>query len=158
MLLRRAAPHHVLDTGPVVPAPVENDDFASGREVLQVALHVDLRLLPIGRRWQRDDAEHPGAEALSERANRAALPRAIASFEDDDYAEPFLLYPPLEMAQPHLQFLERLLVFVLFHELISPTSPRRREPPRCTRVLATRSRNRTARALPARTPEPRAQR
>ena len=54
VLIVRAEAHHVLDAGAVVPAPIEDDHFAGAREVLQVALHVDLasfhgRMAPGGR-------------------------------------------------------------------------------------------------------------
>ena len=42
-LLLGAEPHHTLDAGAVVPAAVEDDDLAGGREVRDVALDVHLR-------------------------------------------------------------------------------------------------------------------
>src|SRR4051812_48063902 len=61
-LLRRAEPHHTLDARPVVPAPVEDDDLAGRREMLDVALDVHLRLLALGRGSQRDHLEDTGTD------------------------------------------------------------------------------------------------
>ena len=47
VLVVGAEPHDVLDAGAVVPAAIEDDDFASGGEVLEVPLHVDLALLAV---------------------------------------------------------------------------------------------------------------
>ena len=87
VLLLRAEAHHVLDAGAVVPAAIEDDDFAGGGEVRQVPLHVHLGLLAIGRRRQRDDPEDARAHALGDRLDRAALARGVTSLEDDDDAQ-----------------------------------------------------------------------
>ena len=115
MLLRRGEAHDVFDARPVVPAAVEDDDFASRREVLHVPLHVHLCLFAIGRRRQRDDPEDAGADPFGDRANRAALACAVAPFEDDDDAQPFLLDPALKVAQADLQFLQLFFVLRPFH-------------------------------------------
>ena len=47
----------------------------AGGKVRDVALHVHLRLLALGGRGQRDDAEHPGADPLGDRLDRPALAR-----------------------------------------------------------------------------------
>src|SRR5271169_2647074 len=44
-LLFRAEAHHLLDSGPVVPRTVEEDDLARRREMRDVALDVNLSLL-----------------------------------------------------------------------------------------------------------------
>src|SRR5271157_207849 len=41
--------HHVLNSGAVVPAPVEDDDFTPGGQLFNVALGMELRLLSLGR-------------------------------------------------------------------------------------------------------------
>ncbi len=40
MLCLRTKAHHVFDTGPIVPAAIENDDFTCRGEVSEVALHI----------------------------------------------------------------------------------------------------------------------
>ena len=115
MLFLRAEPHHVLDAGAVVPAPIEDDDLASGREMLQVALQVHLGLLPVGGGRQGDDPEHARTETLGDRANRAPFSCPVTSLEHDDDAQALLLDPPLQMAQPHLQLPQFLLVLRSFH-------------------------------------------
>jgi hypothetical protein len=42
-----AEPHDPLDPSPVVPGPVEQDELAGGGEMGDVALDVELALLPI---------------------------------------------------------------------------------------------------------------
>ena len=74
--------------------------------MLQVALHVDLGLLAVRRRRQRDDAEDARADALGERADRAALAGGVASLEDDDDAQALFLHPPLQVAEPDLELPE----------------------------------------------------
>ena len=87
VLLVGAEAHDVLDAGAVVPAPVEDDDFARGGEMLHVPLQVHLRLLAV--RWgrQRHDPEDARADALGDRLDRAALAGAVAPLEHDDDAQ-----------------------------------------------------------------------
>ena len=99
VLFLRAEAHDVFDAGAVVPTAVEDHDLARRRKVLHVTLHVHLRLLAVGRRGQRDDAEHARADPLGDGADGAALARGVAAFEDDDDAQPLVLDPLLEIAQ-----------------------------------------------------------
>ena len=46
-----------------VPAAIEDHDLATGRKVLDVPLRVELGLLPLRRRRQRDDAKHAGGKS-----------------------------------------------------------------------------------------------
>ncbi len=82
-LLRRAEPHHGLDTGAVVPAAIEDHDLAGGREVLDVALDVHLRLLALGRSRKRDHAERARTHPLGDALDGAALAGGVTAFEDD---------------------------------------------------------------------------
>ena len=82
-LLLGAEAHDPLDAGPVVPTAVEDDDLAGSREVRDVALHVHLRLLALGRRGQRHDAETRGTHPFGDRFDRPALAGGVAAFEDD---------------------------------------------------------------------------
>ena len=56
-MLIGAEPHDVLHTGPVVVAPVEDDDLAGRREMRHVALQVHLGFLPVRGRRQGRNAE-----------------------------------------------------------------------------------------------------
>src|SRR5262249_27362720 len=103
VLVIAAEAHHTLDPGAVVPAAIKDDDLPAGRKMLHVALNEHLTLLTVGRRRQGDDAEDARAHLFGERANRAALSRAIAAFEDDDDALLLLLDPLLQVAQLRLQ-------------------------------------------------------
>jgi hypothetical protein len=70
----------------------------------EIALKVQLRLLAVGRRRQRHHPEHPGADPLCDRLDRAAFPGGVASFEDDDDPQAMMLGPLLQCAQLYLQF------------------------------------------------------
>ena len=103
MFVRRTESHDVLDAGAVVPAAVEDDDFTSGREMLDVALEEYLGFVPIGRSGKGDDSEHAGADLLGDRLDGTSLARGIAAFEKDDGAQPLLFDPLLEMTKANLK-------------------------------------------------------
>ena len=119
VLLVRAETHHVLDAGAVVPAPVEDDHFAGGGKVLQVALHVDLALFTVGRRREGDDPEHARADTLGDGADRPALAGPVTSLEHDDDTKALFLDPSLQMAQPHLELPNSFSYFCRFIGLSS---------------------------------------
>ena len=102
-LLLGAEAHHALDAGAVVPAPVEDHDLARGRQMRQIALDVHLRLLALGRRGQRDDAEDARADALGDRLDRAALAGAVAPLEDDADLQALVHDPFLQLDQLDMQ-------------------------------------------------------
>ena len=49
-LLRRTKAHHPFDAGAVIPAAIENHDFAGRREMLDIALKVKLAFFALGGR------------------------------------------------------------------------------------------------------------
>ena len=100
--------------GAVVPTAVEDHDFARGREMLHVALHVHLRLLAVGRRGQRHEAEHARADALGDGLDGAAFAGGVAALEDDDHAQALVFDPFLKLAQLGLELAQFLLVFLRF--------------------------------------------
>ncbi len=110
VLVRRAEAHHVLDAGPVVPAPVEDRDLARGRQLGDVALEVPLAALALGRRGQSDDPRHARVEVLGDPLDHAALACGVAALEDDD--EPLALrpHPLLQLHELRLEALELALV------------------------------------------------
>src|SRR5262249_53509999 len=73
VLLLGAEAHDMFDTGPVVPAAVEDHDFAGRRQMRDIALEIQLAFLAVGRRRQRDRAEHPRADPLGDRLDCPAL-------------------------------------------------------------------------------------
>src|SRR6516164_6222521 len=115
VLVLRAELHYILDAGPVVPAAVEDDDFAGRREVLEVALHVQLGLLPVRRGRQGHEAEHARAHPLRDGLNGPALARGVAPLEHDDHAQPLVDNPVLKPAQLGLQLPQFLLVLLALH-------------------------------------------
>jgi hypothetical protein len=72
-----ALSHDYFHAGPIVPAPVENDDFTGTREVLDKTLAVNLCLFPIRRSSQRHYPEHAGADSLGYGLDYATLARGI---------------------------------------------------------------------------------
>ena len=107
-----AEPHHALDARAVVPAAVEDHDFARRRQVLHVALDVHLALLALGRRRQRNDAEHARTDPFGDRLDRAALAGGVAAFEHDADLEPLVDDPLLQLDQLDVQPLELFLVIL----------------------------------------------
>jgi hypothetical protein len=112
-LLRRAETHHPLDPGAVVPAAIEDHDFAGRREMAEVALDVHLALLTLGRRGERDDAKHARAHALGDRFDRPAFSGAIAPLEDDADLESLVDHPLLQLDQFDVEALQLLRVVLV---------------------------------------------
>ena len=141
-LLRGAEAHDRLDAGAVVPAAVEDHDLAGRGEVRDVALDVHLRLLALGRRGERDDAEDARADALGDPLDRAALARRVAPFEDDADLRPGRLDPLLEGDELAVQALQLLLVALRPSFPGAPSSapfdPGSRHGSGCERVLGRR--------------------
>ncbi len=108
-----AEAHHVLHAGPVVPAAIEDHDLSARRQLRDIALHIHLRLLSLGRGRQGDQAEHPRAYPLGDALDDAALPGRIATFEDNDDLRAGLLHPLLQLHQLNLQLVELALVVFL---------------------------------------------
>src|SRR3954469_25486932 len=98
MLLFGTEPHHMFDAGAIVPAAVEDDDFARGWEMSHVSLNIQLRLFAIGWGGQGSDAEYPGADAFCNRLDRAAFPGRISALENNDNPQAFGFYPLLQSA------------------------------------------------------------
>ena len=109
--------HHVLNTGAVIPAPVEDDDFTSGRQLFNVALSMELRLLPFGRRGEGDHAKDARADTLYDALDHAALAGSVSSFEDDNNPGVGRLDPVLELDQLNLQ-LEKFGLVLFFADLL----------------------------------------
>ena len=100
-----AKAHHAFDPGAVVPTAVENDDFAGGGKVCDVALHVHHGFLAVRRRGQGDDAEDARADPLGDGADGAPLAGGVAAFRTGRSRGVLLFYPILEMAKFFLEFL-----------------------------------------------------
>jgi hypothetical protein len=116
-LLHRAELHDPLDAGAVVPAAIEDHDFARGGQVSHIALNIHLRLLALGRRGQRDDAIDARADPLRDRLDDAALAGAVSAFEHDNDFQSLGDDPELQLDQFAVQLGELALV-VLAAELL----------------------------------------
>ena len=98
-----AKPHDPLDAGAVVPAAVEQHDFAAGRQMRDVALEIPLRALALARRRQRRDATDPRIEPLGDALDDAALAGGIPALENHHHLELVVLHPALQFHQFALQ-------------------------------------------------------
>ena len=104
MLLFADESHDIFNAGAVVPASVEDHDFARCRKMLDVALNIHLGLFAIRWSRERDDAKDARAYPLREGLDGTALPRGVTTFEYDDDSQSLLLDPFLQMAQADLEF------------------------------------------------------
>ena len=98
-----AEPHDAFDAGAVVPAAVEQHDFAAGRQVRGVALEIPLAPLAFIRRRQRGNAADARVEALGDPLDHAALAGGITAFEDHDDLLLVVRDPVLQLHQLALQ-------------------------------------------------------
>src|SRR5215471_11842408 len=114
-LFFRAEAHNPLDSGPVVPRAVEEDDLACRREMCDVALRVDLRLLAVGGRGQCHVPVDARARAGGDPADHAPLAGRVPALEDHDDACPRGLDPSLQTGKLDLELRELLLEFLALH-------------------------------------------
>ena len=115
VLVVAAEPHDPLDPCPVVPGPIEQDDLAGCGEMGEVALDVQLALLPIRGRGQCDVLEHAGAAALHDAADHAALAGGVPPLEHDDHPRALGHRPRLQPRQLDLQLREFFLELLARH-------------------------------------------
>src|SRR5258708_11688452 len=98
MLLRRTESHHLLDTPPVVPGPVEQDDLTPRRQMRDIALVVPLPALPLGGCRQRGYPRDARAQIFGDALDGPTLARGVATFKYDHDPGPGFPGPFLE---PH---------------------------------------------------------
>ncbi len=116
-LFRRGKPHHPLHTRAVVPAAVKDHHFAGSRQMRNVALDVHLRLLALGRRRQRHDAEDARAGAFRDPLDDATLAGRVASFEQHADLGPADLDPLLQLDELNLKGLQLPFKLLVAHAL-----------------------------------------
>src|SRR5246127_3321968 len=73
VLLVAAKTHYTLNERAIVPAAIENCDFASRRHFLHVTLCIQLRLFTLVRRRQCDVAKHTWTDAFHQPMDHPAL-------------------------------------------------------------------------------------
>ncbi|ENN83982.1 hypothetical protein RHSP_70511 [Rhizobium freirei PRF 81] len=117
VLFRRAKAHNRLDTGAVVPGAVEQHEFASGRELRNVALEVPLPSLTVRRLGQRHDTRQARVHVSRCRRDRAALAGGVAPFEQRHHPLAGRLQPELHLDKLDLQRLQ-LVEILLFLDLL----------------------------------------
>ena len=108
--VHRAELHHPLDAGSIVPAAVEDHDLAGGGHMAHVALDIHLRLFPLGRRGQRDDAEDARTDALGDRLDHPALAGAVAALEQHADLQALVDDPELQLDEFGVQARELTLI------------------------------------------------
>ena len=118
-LLHRAELHDPLDASAVIPAAVEDHDFARGRQMPHVALDIHLRLLAFGRRGQRDDAKNTRADAFGDRLDHPALAGAVAAFEHNADFEALGDDPKLQLDEFAMQTRQFPLIGLVVELLVS---------------------------------------
>src|SRR5262249_5115891 len=91
----------------------------------QIALHVHLALLALGRRWQRDDTENARAHAVRDRLDRSALAGPVAALEHDADSQAFADHPFLQLDQFGVQTGKRFLVGLALELSVFFRDPRR---------------------------------
>src|SRR5579871_1164492 len=115
-----AESHDMLDACPVVPAAIEQHDFAAGGKVRDVALEIPLGLFALGRSAQRHHAANAWIEALGDSLDGPALARRISAFEQHDHSQPLEPHPFLQLHQLDLQPAQVLLVVAAWLEREMP--------------------------------------
>src|SRR5262249_44099775 len=103
VLFLGAEAHHEFNSGPIVPAAIENDDLSRRREVLHVSLHVHLGLFTIRRGGQRDQPEDARTDTLGDGPDGATLAGAIAPLKYDHHAQALVFDPILQFAKLGLE-------------------------------------------------------
>jgi hypothetical protein len=102
-----------LSAQPASAIAIEDHDLARCRQMAYVALQIHLRLLPLGRRGQRHDAEDARTDALGDRLDRPTLAGAVAALEDDAHLEAGVLDPFLQSHELDVQAFHDLRVFLV---------------------------------------------
>src|SRR6187551_3160190 len=83
MLLGCTESHHLFDTRPVVPGPVEQDDLTPRRQLRYIALVVPLPALPVGGCRQRGYPRNARAQIFRDALDRPTLAGSVTTFEND---------------------------------------------------------------------------
>ena len=118
VFLIAAKAHHPFDAGPVIPGAIEQDDFAVGRQMLDIALKIPLTTLDVGRLLQSNNASTAWVEVFHEAFDRSTLTRRIPPFKEDDDLLSSLLDPGLKLEQLHLQAEFLALVILALHQVL----------------------------------------
>ena len=102
-LLGRAESHHVFHPGAVIPTAIEEQNLASGGEVLHIALEIPLGLLLIRGCAQRHYPATAWVEGLGYPLDRSALASGVPPFKEQDDAIAAVFDPVLHLDQLHLE-------------------------------------------------------
>src|SRR6516162_6217855 len=92
VLLLVAEAHDVFHPGAVVPTAVKDDDLPGSGKMRDIALHVQLGLLPVRRSRECDESEDARAYPFRDGLDGSTLAGGIATLEDDDHAQALRLH------------------------------------------------------------------
>ena len=81
----------------MIVIPESMNDFPGGREMLDIALEVDLRALPLSRRGQGDEPERARADGFDNAFEDAAFAGCIPALEEDNNPCAGMLDPVLHL-------------------------------------------------------------
>jgi predicted tellurium resistance membrane protein TerC len=115
VLLPRGEPHDIFDPSAIVPAAIEDDDFASRGETFNVALKEQLTFLPIGGGRQGGDAENPWADPLCKRFYGSAFAGSVAAFKHYNDSRTCCFDPVLQTAKFNLKLSQFFFVDLAVH-------------------------------------------
>ena len=109
VLLGRAEAHDRLDAGAVVPAAIEQDEFAGAGQMADVALEIPLALFALVRLGQGDGAHVAIVQRTLDGLDHAALAGGVAALEDHHHAlvvgsDPVLQFDQFAPAGPRGPF------------------------------------------------------
>src|SRR4029434_8739213 len=96
----------------IVRGAVEQDNLARRREMRDIALDVNLRLLTVGGRRQCHVPVDARARAGGNSADHAALARRVAALENHDDTRTLGLNPSLPADEVHFELSQLLLEFL----------------------------------------------
>ena len=115
MLLPRGEPHDIFDPSAIIPAAIEDDDFASRGETFNVALKEQLTFLPIGGGRQGGDAENPWADPFCKRFYCSAFAGSVAPFKHYNDSRTCFFNPVLQTAKFNLKLSQFFFVDLAVH-------------------------------------------
>ena len=117
-LFRGAETEHLFHHAAVIPGPVKQGDFATGRQMLDIALEIPLRCLAVRGFGQRNHPRHPWIKIFAYPFDRTAFSGGIAPLEHHGDTGFGGFDPGLELHQLDLQRGHGRLVFLAPHAFL----------------------------------------
>ena len=112
IVIQFAESHNSLDTGAVVPGPVEKHHSTDGRQMMDIELEEPLGLFFLRRLFKCDIPRAPWIEMFRKALDRPALAGGVAPLKQDHHFLAGSFRPILQLQQFDLQFDLMLFVFL----------------------------------------------